>query len=113
MGPRYPDLAVREDWGGWLDEKNYQVRGQVHNIGEADAEQVTVVITLYDQEGHVVGARTVAIDAELFLAGAVAPFEVTVTPLGQVERYDVRVQGWWVGYQIPVPTATIEPSATP
>jgi LysM repeat protein len=113
LGPRYPDLAVEEDWGEWLDEKNYQVRGQVHNVGEADAEQVVVVITLYDQEDHVIGARTVAIDAELFLAGAMAPFEVTLTPLGQVERYDVRVQGWWVGYQIPIATATAEPSATP
>jgi murein DD-endopeptidase MepM/ murein hydrolase activator NlpD len=113
LGPRYPDLAVEEDWGGWLDENNYQVRGQVHNVGEADAERVAVVITLYDQEDHVVGARTVAIDAELFLAGAVAPFEVTLTPLGQVERYDVHVQGWWVGYKVPVTTATTEPSATP
>jgi LysM repeat protein len=113
LGPRYPDLAVEEAWGGWVDEYNYQVHGQVHNTGKADAEQVAVVITLYDQEDHVVGARTVAIDAELFLAGAVAPFEVTLTPLGEVERYDVRVQGWWVGYEISAPTVTTEPSATP
>jgi hypothetical protein len=85
----------------------------VHNSGEAEAEQVAIVITLYDQEEHVVGARTVAIDAELFLAGAVAPFEVTLTPLGQVERYDVQVQGWWVGYQVPLETETAQPTATP
>lgn len=113
LGPRYPHLVVTEDWGGWIDENNYQVRGQVHNSGEAEAEQVAIVITLYDQEEHVVGARTVAIDAELFLAGAVAPFEVTLTPLGQVERYDVQVQGWWVGYQVPLETETAQPTATP
>jgi LysM repeat protein len=113
LGPRYPDLAVIEDWGGWLDENNYQVRGQVHNTGEADAERVVSVITLYDEEDHVVGARTVEIPAELFLAGAMAPFEVTLTPLGPVARYDVEVQGWWVGYQVPADTETPEASATP
>jgi murein DD-endopeptidase MepM/ murein hydrolase activator NlpD len=110
LGPRYPALEVVEDWGGWLDEDNYQVRGQVQNSGEADAERVAIVVTLYDEEEHVVGARTVSIPAEVFLAGAVAPFEVTLTPLGPVARYDVQVQGWWIGYQ--VPTATDTPVAT-
>jgi hypothetical protein len=111
LGPRYPGLTVMEDWGGWLDENNYQVRGQVHNTGEADAERVVSIITLYDEEDHVVGARTVSIAAEVFLAGAIAPFEVVLTPLGVVDRYDVKVQGWWIGYQVPVETDT--PEATP
>jgi LysM repeat protein len=113
LGPRYPDLAVMEDWGGWLDENNYQVRGQVHNTGDADAEQVSVVITLYDEEDHVVGSRTVGIPADLFLAGAMAPFDVTLTPLGSVARYDVQVQGWWVGYEVPTAMETPEATATP
>jgi hypothetical protein len=104
---------VVEDWGGWLDENNYQVRGQVHNTGEADAEQVAVVITLYDEEEHIVGARTVDIPAEVFISGAKAPFEVTLTPMGQVARYDVQVQGWWIGYIVPVPTGTVEATPTP
>ena len=105
LGPRYPDLEIVENWGGWLDESNYQIRGKVHNIGEADAEQVAIVITLYNEEGHVVGARAVEIAAEFFLAGAMAPFEVTLTPMGPVERYDIQVQGWWIGYQVPTATA--------
>jgi LysM repeat protein len=113
LGPRYPDLAVVEDWGGWLDENNYQVRGQVHNVGGADAERVAVVITLYDEEDHIVGARAVEIAADVFLAEARAPFEATLTPLGPVARHDVQVQGWWIGYQIPVatdaPDATVQP----
>ncbi len=113
LGPRYPDLAVREAWGGSLEEGNYEVRGEVHNTGNADAEQVAVVVTLYDEEEHVVGSRTVGIDADLFLAGAVAPFDVVLTPLGAVARYDVQVQGWWSGYQVPLPTDTPTPSATP
>ncbi len=111
LGPRYPDLEIAEDWGGWLDESTYQIRGKVHNIGEADAEQVAIVITLYNEEGHVVGARVVDIAAEFFLAGAIAPFEVTLTPMGPVDLYDIQVQGWWVGYQ--VPTATAEFTGTP
>ena len=105
LGPRYPDLAVVNDWGGWLDENNYQVRGEVRNTGDSDAEKVAIVITLYDEENHVVGARTVGIPAELFLVGATAPFDVTLTPLGPVARYDVEIQGWWAGYQVPTTTA--------
>jgi LysM repeat protein len=116
LGPRYPDLAVEEDWGGWLDrqeEGSYQVRGKVHNTGTSDAAQVAVVVTLYDDEDHVVAARTVGITPEVFLAGALAPFDVIVTPLGPVARYDVQVQGWWIGYELPAPTDTALPSATP
>ncbi len=113
LGPRYPDLEVTEEWGGWLEAGTYQVRGQVRNSGTADAERVALVVTLYDNEGHVVGARTVGIAAELFLAGALAPFDITLTPLGSVARHDVQVQGWWVGYQVPVETETPRPTATP
>lgn len=113
LGPRYPDLEVVEDRGEWLDENNYRVRGQVHNTGEADAERVALIVTLYDEERHVVGARTVGIAAEVFLVGAIAPFDVTLTPLGTVARYDVQVQGWWIGYQVPVATSTPEATATP
>jgi LysM repeat protein len=113
LGPRYPDLEVIEDYGEWVDENNYRVRGQVLNSGQSEAEKVVVIITLYDEEAHVVGARTVDIPAEVFLAGAVAPFEVELTPLGPVARYDVQVQGWWIGYEVPVATSTPEASATP
>ena len=113
LGPRYPDLEVIEDHGEWLDENNYRVRGQVLNSGQSEAEKVAVIITLYDSEAHVVGARTVDIPAEVFLAGAKAPFEVELTPLGPVARYDVQVQGWWIGYEVPVATDTPEASATP
>jgi LysM repeat protein len=113
LGPRYPDLVVMKDHGEWLDEHNYQVRGEVHNSGDADAEQVAVVITLYDEQDRVVGARTVGIPAEVFLTGAMAPFEVTLAPMGPVARYDVQVQGWWVGYQVPTATGTPESTSAP
>jgi hypothetical protein len=113
LGPRYPHLEVVDDWGGWLDENNYQVRGEVQNTGEDDAERVAVVVTLYDEQDHVVGSRTVGVPAEFFLSGAVAPFEVTLTPFGTVARYDVKVQGWWVDFEVPVPTPSPEGTATP
>jgi hypothetical protein len=55
----------------------------------------------------------VGIPAELFLVGATAPFEVTLTPLGSVARYDVQVQGWWVDYQIPTATGTAQATPRP
>ena len=113
LGPRYPDLEVIEEHGGWLDDNNYRVRGQVLNSGQYDAEKVALIITLYDDEAHVVGARTVEIQAEVFLAGAVAPFEVELTPMGSVGRYDIQVQGWWIGYEVPVATSTPEATTAP
>jgi hypothetical protein len=89
------------------------VQGEVHNTGDAEAQKVDLVVTLYDKEDHVVGARTVGIAAEVFLAGAKAPFEVTLIPMGTVVRHDVLVQGWWIGYQIPLRTETPEATATP
>ena len=38
------------------------------------------------------------------MAGAVAPFDVVTHPAGPVARYDVQVQGWWIGYQVPAAT---------
>jgi LysM repeat protein len=111
LGPRYPDLVVADERGALLDDGNYQVTGQVRNIGQADAEKVALVVTLYDAEGRLTGVRTVEISADHFLTGAVAPFEVTLTPMGPVSRFDVQIQGWWIGYEIPPPTAT--PEATP
>ena len=84
----------------------------MHNTGQVEAEQVALVVTLYDAQEHVVAARTVEIAADLFLPGAVAPFEVTLAPLGDVARYEIHVQGWWVGYQVPPPTDTPSPTPT-
>ena len=106
LGPRYPDLEVTEQWGGYEQERSYRVKGTVQNTGASDAERVTVVVTLYNAQNHVVASRTVEIAAEVFLAGATAPFDVVLTPLDEVARYDVQVQGWWIGYEIPLPTAT-------
>jgi len=114
LGPRYPHLSVADEWGGWLEGAeagNYQVRGEVQNTGPADAQRVAVVVTLYDVEDHVVAARTIDIAANVFIAGAHAPFEVTLTPAGDVVRHDVSVQGWWIGYEIVAPTAP--PASTP
>lgn len=110
LGPRYPDLVVVEDKGDWLDDSNYQVKGQVRNAGQSEAEQVAIIVTLYDADHHVVGARTAGIPAERFLVGAIAPFDITLTPLGPVAGYDVQVQGWQIGYV--VPSATARPQAT-
>lgn len=107
LGPRYPNLEVTEQWGGYgEDGRSYRVTGTVRNTGQADAERVSVVVTLYNGQNHVVASRTVEIAAEVFLAGAEAPFEVVLTPLDEVARYDVQVQGWWIGYEIPLPTET-------
>ncbi len=110
LGPRYPSLVVTEKSGAWLDDGTYQVKGRVENTGQSEAEKVALIVTLYDEGGHVAGARSVGIDAELFLPGAIAPFDIKLTPLGAVARYSVEVQGWRVDYA--APENTQQPSAT-
>jgi LysM repeat protein len=113
LGPRYPQLVIGEKEGGWLDGASYQVRGHVRNTGQAEAERVAVIVTLYDEDRHVVGSRTVNIPAEVFIPGAIAPFEVMLAPLGEVAAFDVQVQGWWVGYSLPSVSATVPPTVSP
>lgn len=113
LGPRYPYLAVVEKQGTQDQAGNYWVRGLVRNTGAADAEKVAIVVTLFDGDDHVVGARTVGIPAEVFIAGATAPFDMTLTPFGDVARFSVEVQGWRVDYQVPTATWTPEATATP
>jgi len=110
LGPRYPSLALSDTSGGWLADGTYQVKGRVENTGQSEAEKVALIVTLYDAGGHVAGARSVGIDAELFLPGAIAPFDITLTPLGEVARYSVGVQGWRVDYA--APEVTEQPPAT-
>jgi len=53
-----------------------------------------VVVTLYGPDGHVVGARTVGIPAELFWPEP-RPLRRDTHATGPVDHYDVQVQGWW------------------
>ena len=93
LGSRYLDLAVVEHRGK-AEGDIFYVMGQVRNTGQADAKEVTVVVTAYDAQGRVVGVRAGAIEADVLPAGETSPFQVNLFPIGGVVAdYAVQVQG--------------------
>jgi hypothetical protein len=56
------------------------VSGTVSNIGGSNAVGAHVVITLYDDQGHVTGFRQFTLPDDQLAAGGSTPFDVIVSP---------------------------------
>lgn len=68
--------------------------GRVRNSGDAEAVNVSVVATLYDPLGRVVGTRSMASDPPaVALGGGEADFYIEIVPAGPVLTYTVQAQG--------------------
>ena len=94
LGSRYRDLKVINDKGESAGSA-FVVSGQVENLGDAAARDVSVVVTAYDGEGLVTGIRQVAVEEEALATGALSRFQVRLIPAGEeVVSYAVQAQGW-------------------
>ena len=92
MGNRYWDLTIAEQQGE-PEEHYFAVTGLVENIGQADAETVTLLVTAYDAQGRVTGFRQAELE-DTPAQGQSSPFQVNLLPFGgTVVTYDVQVQG--------------------
>jgi LysM repeat protein len=90
----YFDLAPENVQGEVVGANLYRVSGQLHNTGPDDVEQMRIVVTGYDQQGLVAGVRLASTSASLLRAGAISPFEATLTMIGSpVVSYTVQAQG--------------------
>lgn len=93
LGSYYRDLEVRAETGSGANFGTYQVSGQIFNIGPEDAVQVTLVITLYDAAGRVVGVRRAEPEHNVIPRGGHTEFEIDLTPAaGPVVRYEIIPQ---------------------
>ena len=74
--------------GSWL-----YVRGEILNTGTTDAKFVKVVITLYDQNGNIIGALSTYTNPSTISAGGFAPFSVSTEYWPNFDHFSVQVQG--------------------
>lgn len=94
LGSRYRDLQVVND-GGEPDGEVWLVSGQVENVGEMTATDVSVIVTAYDAEGLVTGFRQVAVADDTLPPAALSRFQVRVMPAGgTIASYQIQAQGW-------------------
>lgn len=92
LGNRYHDFEVAD---AKISIKGAQaiISGKIVNIGDKNASEVALVVTLYDEEGNVTGYHKSFMD-ESFAAGKSVPFEIQVLPPGgMVHNYALQVQG--------------------
>lgn len=94
LGSRYRQLQVINHKGISADSA-FVISGQVENLGNFSAREVSVVVTAYDDEGLVTGLRQVAVEDETLAAGALSRFQVRLIPAGkETASYAVQAQGW-------------------
>ncbi len=68
---------------GKMAGPQYHVAGWVRNVGSQPVTRVSIVVTLYDEGGAVIGFRQVTWSEDRVLApGDQEVFELTVTPMG-------------------------------
>jgi LysM repeat protein len=92
LGNRYLDLTVTEQQGE-SEGHYFTVEGLIENVGQADTETVTVLVTAYDAHGRVTGFRQADLENPP-AAGETSPFQVNLLPFGGTAvTYTVQVQG--------------------
>ena len=93
-GLLHPGLEIVDDLGRVGEWVPYEVLGQVHNIGDSDAESVTLVVTCYDEGGRVVAIGSGAPEERTIPAGGSSQFLVSIGGVaGEIASYKVQVQG--------------------
>ena len=94
LGNRYIDLQVINDKSKVTDNV-FVVSGQVQNMGESPARDVSIIVTAYDAQGLVTGFRQAVVEDEVLLPGALGRFQVTILPTGdEIVSFAAQAQGW-------------------
>ena len=91
----YRDLLVINDTGREFDGflGNYKVSGEIKNTGYQTCGPVRIVISLYNNEGKIVGFDYLGMtEDEEITPGEIAPFSVEVYSRGTVASYSILVE---------------------
>jgi LysM repeat protein len=82
---------------GAVSGPQYRVTGVLVNNSGAAVNRITVVVTLYDVDGKVIGYRQTVMDAETVLsAGQSWEFRILLTPQGLAPPASFQVLAWAV-----------------
>jgi LysM repeat protein len=88
----HPHLSIVRQQG-WPAGSVYRVTGEVLNTGDRAAEELQVLVTLYNPEGQVTGFREEALPGNL-LPGAQEAFDILVSPVGSgTDHHTATVSG--------------------
>ena len=92
----FAPLDVAQPYGA-VSGPQYRVTGLLVNNTGAAVRRITVVVTLYDKEGKVLGYRQTVLDTEAVLpAGQSQEFRVLLTPQGLEPPASFQILAWGV-----------------
>ncbi len=90
----YFDLEAFDLRGSPEGIATYRISGQLRNTGQSDAESIRLVAVAYDENGRMLAQRQAELAVSLLKAGAISSFDIDlIIPRGNVDHYDVLVQG--------------------
>lgn len=93
-GMLHPALEIVDDVGRVGQWVPYEVLGEVQNVGDSDADSVTLVVTCYDEDGRLVAIGTGAPQERTIPVGASSEFLVSIGAVaGEIASFKVQVQG--------------------
>jgi hypothetical protein len=87
------DLVVQEGSNSYSAGSWLYVRGEILNTGKTDAKFVKVIITLYNQDGTIIGAISTYTNPSAIPAGGYAPFSASTEYWPGFDHFTVQVQG--------------------
>lgn len=89
----YAGLSVVNQ-SDYVNDIGYRhIVGEVSNGGQASAEFVQIVATLYDEAGQIVGTDFTYADLDVLPPGGTSPFELSIGEAVQFSSYTLQVQG--------------------
>lgn len=87
------DLYVAEASGRAVYDRTFVVMGKIRNMGQEEALDSFVIVTLYGEDGSVIGASRQALESPI-ASGDRAIFEINMVPIRwPVERYEIAAEG--------------------
>ncbi|MFP4323865.1 MAG: FxLYD domain-containing protein [Anaerolineales bacterium] len=87
-------FLVGEDEAFYNNDGDLTIQGLVQNNAGGLAQDVEVIVAVYDENGHIVGTEGSFIPQEQLLPGEAVPFEITLFDLGgNAVRYTLIAQG--------------------
>ena len=86
----YHDVEEDRETPGLL-----RLSGRIRNAGDVEAADVLLTVTAYDQQGRVIGLRTVSPTPDAIpFGGGEADFQIEVVSAGYVTTYTIQTEGW-------------------
>lgn len=87
----YDDFEIANDTGRSIDDLlfNYRISGEIENIGDKTTGPIRFSVTMYSEDGLVVGAENYMLDVDPFPPGKKMAFTIDDYVYGDVATYSI------------------------